>query len=314
MQNKALHAIFALLISCLGQSVAYSQQPSDQTDPNDQWIRVQSDNGEFSIEVPVKYKFYYDKDGFSVSYMNRGEYQLKNMRMLNAFHSGTLLSFEVYEVKKGALNAIYESDTYKKNDIEKSKIKRTDHYIQQIEQKTDKFFLVRQYFNSKTHIYILTAASRTNETPSMRRFLDSLVFKQNTKDVLDPKGVLLSKLPITQIGVEERLEKEPVYPQVAVKPPDKPKDENIIPFTIVVKHRASYTDQARRNGIKGTIRLKPTLSADGFVPHIVVTQSLPNGLLRQALFAAIRIKFLPKENHGTFETVVATVEYGFDIY
>lgn len=32
-----------------------------------EWVRVQNDNGEFSIEVPTKHNYFYDKEGFSVS-------------------------------------------------------------------------------------------------------------------------------------------------------------------------------------------------------------------------------------------------------
>ena len=315
MHNRIIHVFFALLISCLGQSVAYSQQPKDQSDPNDKWIRVQSDNGEFSIEVPSKYKFYSNKEGFSFyGPGNSNPYQLINMRMLNSFHDGTLLSFEVYETKKGALNAIYDQDVSRKKGFEKTKIKRNDHTIQQIAQKTDQFYLIRQYFSSKTHIYILTAASRLNETPAMRRFLDSLIFKKNPNDNKDSNSKVLSTLPMTEIGVEVKLENDDQPLQKKSGLPETPKDENIIPVTILSKPRASYTEQARQNGVTGTIRLKPTLSADGFVSNIVVVKTLPDGLLRKALFSAIRIKFLPKENRGIAETVVVTMEYSFDIY
>ncbi|CAN5486772.1 hypothetical protein BH18ACI3_BH18ACI3_21430 [soil metagenome] len=313
MHKRILHLVFALVISCLTQSFAYSQQPIGQLDSKDKWIRVQSDNGEFSIEVPAKYKFYYNKDGIFVRESST-DYRLTNMRMLNTYNAGTLLSFEMYEAKKDALNAIYNQDIYKINDNEKSVIKRSDHSIRQSVIRTDKSYLTRQYFSSKTHIYILTAITRGKETPELRRFLDSLIFKPNIKDGPDSNAILLSKLPVTEIDVEQKIEKESVSSPAATKPPDKPKDENIIPVTIFSKPRASFTEQARQNRITGTIRLKITLSEDGFIPHIVVVKTLPEGLLRQALFSAIRIKFLPKENQGKPETVVVTVEYSFDIY
>ncbi len=310
MHNKSFRLVFALFISCFAPLIAYAQQPNNQTDSKDKWIRVQSDNGEFSIEVPEKYKFYRNKDGFIIT-ENAKDYRLANMRMLNTYNAGTLLSFETYETKKDALERIYGDDVYKKNDIEKSVIKRGDHSIRQVTTKTDKYYSIRQYFNSKTNIYVLTAISR-RETPQMRRFLDSLVFKPNTKDDTDASAVLLSALPIDEIAVEEKLENDASpFPSA---PPNLQKDDNIIPVVIVSRPRASYVTPARQKWVKGTIRLKPTLSADGFVTNIVVVKTLPEGLLRQALFAAIRLKFLPKENRGIPETVVVTVEYTFDIY
>lgn len=312
MPNKLFHIIFALFISCFSQTFAYSQQPNNEADPNDKWIRVQSDNGEFSIEVPAKYKYFYNKDGFSHSGIS-GNYQLMNMSMLNSFHYDTLLSFEVYETKKGALYTIYEQDTYRK-DIEKSKLKKGGQSIQQIVLKTDKSYLVRQYFSSKTHIYILTAASRVSETPAMRHFLDSLTFEANTSNSRNSDAKVFSSLPMTDIGIDIKLENDDESPLKKINIPETPTDKNFIPVTILNRPKVSYTEQARQNGVKGTIRLKPTLSAEGFVSNIAVVKTLPDGLLRKALFSAIRLKFLPKENKGIAETAVVTVEYSFDIY
>lgn len=66
--------------------------------------------------------------------------------------------------------------------------------------------------------------------------------------------------------------------------------------------------------VTGTIRVRLTFAKDGFVSKIVVLKSLPEGLLRQSLFAALRIKFLPKMKDGSPETVIKMVEYKFDIY
>jgi len=274
MHKKILHLVFALVICFLEQSFTYSQQPVDQADQKDKWIRVQSNNGEFSIEIPAKYKFYYNKDGFYIT-ENSNDYRLANMRMLNTFNAGTLLSFEVYEAKKDALDKIYSDDIYKKKDIDKSKLKRSDHTIQQIVQKTDKSYLVRQYFSSKTHIYILTAASRVNETTDMRRFLNSLVFSPNTKDGPNSKDGLLSALPTTEVGIESKPDDEPFPAQAKTKPPDKPKDENLKSFVIISKPQASYVEQARQKRVTGTVRVKATLSSEGFVPNIVVLKRSP---------------------------------------
>ena len=64
-----------------------------------EWIRVQSNNGEFSIEVPKRYDFIFDKDGFQISSTFADDFEfrnfeLRNMYMMNAFLDKTLLSFE----------------------------------------------------------------------------------------------------------------------------------------------------------------------------------------------------------------------------
>lgn len=313
MHNRIIHVFFAFLISCLGQSVAYSQQPKDQPDSNDKWIRVQSDNGEFSIEVPAKYKFYYNRDGLSVAHNSEPNYILTHMRMLNAIDAGTLVSFETYETEKNkALDVMYNGEIYGKN-LHKSKIGSGDHSIRQVSQKTEEFYWVRQYFRSKTHIYVLTAASRMNETPTMRRFLDSLVFKPNTKSPIE-NAIFLSKLPTSEIGVEMKLMAETDPPRDGKKSSNKGKDDTITPVAVFIKPRASYIDLARSNNVQGQILLKATMDADGFIPHIIVLKTLPDGLLRQALLALIRVKFMPKAIRGTPEKFIQTIEYGFNIY
>lgn len=312
MHTKIFYLILALIVCWVSQSTIFPQQPDNQDNSGDKWIRVQSDDGEFSLEVPADYKYFFNKDGFSVS-KDSANYQLTNMRMLNSFHNGTTLSLEIYAAKKGALDSIYEQEIYNKKEIEKSTIRRNGFAIRQVVIQTEKFYLIEQYFSSKTNIYVLTAVSRKTETPDMRRFLDSLVFKPNTKDGPAPNAHLLSTLPVTEVAVEQQ-DKPATTVQAPAGPPP-PKDENIIPVTIASKPRASYVDKARLNFVMGSILIKTTLSVDAFIPKIVVIgKALPDGLLRQALFAAMRIKFLPKENHGVPETTVVTIEYSFDIY
>jgi len=60
---------------------------------------VQSDNGEFSIEMPADPVYFYDPDGF---YFNgggpTGPYNFKEMQMLNASLEKTYMSVEIYSM------------------------------------------------------------------------------------------------------------------------------------------------------------------------------------------------------------------------
>ncbi len=80
-----------------------------QTNQSSEWIRVRSDDGEFSVEVPADYKFIVDKTGFQVNdtYNN---YQLEEVKMFNSYREKTLIAFESYKAGKKALDAIRESD------------------------------------------------------------------------------------------------------------------------------------------------------------------------------------------------------------
>jgi len=304
MRSKILFVSCALVLFCVAAISAAGQAPKAD------WMRVQSDDGEFSIEVPANYKYYFNKNGFTIGRFNQpGNYWLKNMRMLNSYDSGSLLSFEAYETTKGALNSFYEDDTYKRKDLQTSIIHRNGFSIKQLVEKKDNFYLVRQYFYSRNNIYILFAGSRDGETPQIRRFLDSLLFMPG---VIANKvnRTSFSSLQMTDIAFEIDSKKNTPIQGAAIA--SNPDDKESL--TILLKPRPSYTDSARTKNITGTIYLQGNFSEDGFMPEIVVMKSLPEGLLQQALFAAIRIKFLPKFKEGKPVSLVRQFEYSFSIY
>lgn len=318
MGHRYLSLLFvALILCCLAASRLFAQVAVDKPVEKDKWIRVQSDDSEFSIEVPARYKFFSNIGGFSVSEIGgSSNYDLKNMYMLNAYIDGTMVSFESYEAKKGALGAIFNGDIYSRENIAKSSIQKLGYTIKQTVVNNGEFYLVRQYFNSKSHIYILTAASRNGETPEIRHFLESLRFAANTVPVQDPIAYNFSKLKVSEVGVEMKLEKngapKPQPPPTSA--PEKDDDKTNKKLALLIKQKAAYVDAARYKNVSGTIKVKVTFSDDGYIPNIIVLETLPEGLLRQVLFAAIRIKFLPVEKDNKPESVQKIIEYSFSIY
>ncbi len=288
--------------------------------PTAEWIRVQSDNGEFSIEVPAEYEFFADKDGFSVSF-NSDTYPLREMNVLNGIHEKTLISFESYKADKRALDIIRERDSRQAE--ESSEIKREGYRVKQIVSRNKDSYSVRQYFNSKDYIYILTAASREGETPTLKRFLDSVIFKPSGEKTIQTTA-LDSKLKTISFSA---LKPTPIEVETSSKPSQTPndtvnnavitpapKDENILPLAILYKPLPSFTDAARMQREQGIIRLRLGFSQAGYISKIAVVSSLKEGLLRQAIFAALRIKFLPPEKDGKPQTVTKLVEYSFAVY
>lgn len=308
IKTRILRIFFALLLCGLTYSQAFSQ--TDPTTPKStgEWIRVQSENGEFSIEVPAEHTYFSDNDGFAVSAGNGSDIQLRNMRMLNAISGETLVSFEIYEAKKRALDKIFESDKGRKNVLRVNKVKDDDFESKEIEYKSDEASWVRRYFSSKTHIYVLTAGSRTTSAGVMKRFFDSIEFKPNADEKVS-SGVSLSALRRLNVTIEQQDKNDD-------KKVNKPSQSDLSaqPMVLLSKPLASYINPARANMVTGDIRLKVTLSKDGSIPKVSVIETLPDGLLRQAVFAALRIKFLPRLKDGQPENSVVTVEYNFRIY
>lgn len=86
------------------------------------------------------------------------------------------------------------------------------------------------------------------------------------------------------------------------------------PVKILAKPRAAYTDNARENGISGTIRLLVAFSENGTVGNVLILSSLGYGLDEQAVKAARGIKFEPETRNGKPVMSVKSVEYSFMIY
>ncbi len=83
---------------------------------------------------------------------------------------------------------------------------------------------------------------------------------------------------------------------------------------IVLKPRAFYTDQARKNQTQGKVVLRVTFSANGGIGSISVVSGLSDGLTEQAILAAQLILFIPAQRNGVRYSVTKPVEYTFTIY
>lgn len=305
--------LFVLLIFFAALSAVESRASGlpDATDIT--WMRVASDDGAFSVEIPQKHTYFFNKDGFILG-DGISTYLLSNMSLASSYVDGTLISFEVYDGPGDAMDIIVDSDAKRDSVRSKSEIKRPGYKIKQIISKSDTFYAVRQYVAIKSRIYILTAATSGSESETMKHFLDSVQFVAGKNPGTLSNGTTFSKLKRT----EPELELSPDMDKPLGKPPTAPVQPIIDPdvrgIRIVTKPISSYVEPARRNNVQGTIRLQITMSENGSIPKIKVIKTLPDGLLRQSIFAALRIKFLPKEIKGKPVSVVVIFDYGFGIY
>lgn len=83
---------------------------------------------------------------------------------------------------------------------------------------------------------------------------------------------------------------------------------------IINKPSPGYTDDARKNNISGTVRLRVTFSASGQVTGVSVISGLPNGLTEKAIAAAKQISFTPEKRNGQAISISRPVEFSFKIY
>lgn len=83
---------------------------------------------------------------------------------------------------------------------------------------------------------------------------------------------------------------------------------------ILSKPKAVYTDQARRNQVQGTVKLRVVFLANGTIGSVFALNGLTDGLTEQAMTAAREIKFEPQKVSGQPISVVKTLEYSFTLY
>lgn len=80
---------------------------------------------------------------------------------------------------------------------------------------------------------------------------------------------------------------------------------------ILSKPEPGFTEEARRNNVSGTVRLRAVLSVDGRVRNIAVVRGLPDGLTDLCVRAARLIRFKPAVKDGHAVSQYVTLEYNF---
>lgn len=277
----------------------------------DGWTRIQSDDREFSIEIPDTFVLFRDDDGFTISKPNY-DYAMKKMVLVSAVVNGTLVSVESYEVGKAALDSIYEGDQRFRTKLHKSSEKRDNFTIRVLTDEMQSAFLKKEYFYSKKRIYILTAGARTGETPEMKRFFDSLKFTPGTAQDVDLEAKGFSQISAEKVDIETNVPPPPPPPAMAPKKPDLKPEEKLV---ILTKPLPTFTNAARSNLTNGTMVLRVTFEPTGLISKIGLRGILGEGLARQAVFAAIRIRYLPPASGpDAMKAVTKQVEYSFSIY
>jgi TonB family protein len=83
---------------------------------------------------------------------------------------------------------------------------------------------------------------------------------------------------------------------------------------LISKPEPTYTEEARVDGIQGTVVLRAVFAADGTIKHVLVMRSLPSGLTKACVAAVNKIKFEPATMHGMPVSASMQLEYNFNLY
>lgn len=91
-------------------------------------------------------------------------------------------------------------------------------------------------------------------------------------------------------------------------------EEVDIKAVITFRPEPVYTDEARSNGVKGTVAMRAILAADGTIRLPIVVKSLSHGLTEQAVRTALKIKFEPAQKNERAVSTVANIAFSFNVY
>ncbi len=83
---------------------------------------------------------------------------------------------------------------------------------------------------------------------------------------------------------------------------------------VLFKPEPTYTEEARRNQVTGTVMLRVVFASNGDVVQIRAVHPLPYGLTERAIAAARQIKFVPAVKGGRPVSVFMQLEYNFNLY
>ncbi|MET0622763.1 MAG: energy transducer TonB [Pyrinomonadaceae bacterium] len=83
---------------------------------------------------------------------------------------------------------------------------------------------------------------------------------------------------------------------------------------ILYKPHPGFTEEARRNDVRGRVRLRAVLAADGTVRHVLVLEGLPHGMTEECVAAARAIRFTPAVKNGRPASQFVVLEYNFNTH
>ena len=110
----------------------------------------------------------------------------------------------------------------------------------------------------------------------------------------------------------KRTDPQPKKPDPEPKPDPAPHGINrSVEFDLIPK--PEYTPIARMNKVQGIVVVEATFRADGVVENPKIIKGLPDGLEKQAIIAAERIKFRPAMRDGKPVDITRTVRIDFNL-
>jgi TonB family protein len=161
---------------------------------------------------------------------------------------------------------------------------------------------VLDFYATNKRVYILEVVGADENSPQVKRFLDSFSIGDGKKS--DPAVVEVKPGADKSSQADSAQDSGPVFGTREVTRK----------AVIVLRQEPQYTEEARQYKVSGNVVIKAVLSSSGKVTNIQVTKSLPRGLTEKAVEVARQIIFIPAIKDGKFVSQTIQVEYNFSVY
>ena len=197
-------------------------------------------------------------------------------------------------VKDGVLFSVQSFATEKPQELVKELF--ADKFNPPVKLPLDLRFNEKHLIDGK-HLYIIRVAHRQTEDPRAALFFQSFTTKK--------KKVSKKSLLVVAAGSDAP----------ATLPDNIFKTKEVTHKAVILARPApSYTNEARKNGVVGTVVVRVLLSSNGRVEVVTPLAKLPDNLLEQAVNVAKLIIFVPAEKDGKAVSQWVQVEYSFNLY
>jgi TonB family protein len=291
-----LFAVTSVLTLC---SSSLSSPASGQTSKREsaEWVSYAVGDGEFSVLLPVV-------PGMSTYDVRRDPSKNPLRHLIGAYWQGEVYGIYVFERKKVNLDDFIDNfGPLNKGDFT-SEINVKGIPGKEYSRRDDKGGLVSRFFMTAQHVYVFQAAysALSSNDTGRKKFFDSISF--DTRPIGNP----IIDGPGEPLLLDSRAESN-VQEGAVLNGKDV-----TIKARVITKPEPTYTEEARRNQVTGTVVLKGVFSSSGSLANITVVNSLPDGLTEKAIGAAKQIKFIPPIKDGRFVSMYIQLEYNFNLY
>lgn len=274
----------------LGKASLFSQAPSD-------WRRYTVKDDEFSVLLPIMPAMATTTTTVHISKLDKDRQQ--QQRVLGAYADGVVYAIYTFENPKRRQSL---DDIVAKfyQDEPGRDVTAGGFPGREFSYRTEDKRGVSQFYMTEGHIYLFRAvgSSLGNPEVGIARFFSSLRLAKGPEglEVVDGPGEEPDSDPL-------RNDADPASGKTVT-----------LKAAVVAKPEPSYTEDARRNQIAGTVVLRAVFSSSGAVINIRTMSGLPHGLTERAIGAARQIRFIPAIKDGHFVSMYVQLEYNFNLY